>query len=539
MRHAAAAAHYDVIVVGGGAAGCVLASRLSDDPSRRILLVEAGGDARRAIVRHPAGVRWLVGNPRYDWKRTVEPDASVGGRAPEWPAGKLLGGGGSINTMFYIWGERADFDWWSAMGASGWDYDSVLPFYRRLERCGFGDASIRGDGGPLAIRSLAPDAHPITRGFVAGLERSGFRLTDDYNRDHAPGSVAYGQVNQRRGRRSSPAIDYPGMDGRRANLDIVCETLCDRLTFDGRRASGVVVRDRRGVRTIMAGDEIVLSAGAVATPAILLRSGIGPAATLASIGVRTRLDRPGVGCNLQEHCGVRLVRGTSMPSINQQLRSPAVIGAALRYLRGRGLLTDLVSQASAFFLADDADPLSKAKLSIFPFGYETRDGKLRLAKTGQAMFTVDLCWPNARGQVSIRSADPADQPVISYPMLSHPLDRRWMTAAVAKVQTWLSGATFEGVFGRSVQPPADDTDQRSLDSYVAATIEPFYHASGTCRIGSGTDAVVDPRLRVIGLSGLRIADTSIMPRLVSANSNATAMMIGERAADLLAADIAR
>jgi choline dehydrogenase-like flavoprotein len=268
-----------------------------------------------------------------------------------------------------------------------------------------------------------------------------------------------------------------------------------------------------------------------------MRSGVGRSSELARLGVTPMVELPGVGQSLQEHCGVRFVRETRIPSMNIELRGPGAIAAAARSLLGHGPLTNLVRQASAFFLADDTDPTSKVKMSLFPFGYDFSAGRWRFATAPLAMASLDLCWPRSAGRVSLRSADALEPPRIDYAMLSAPTDRAWLVAAVRKAQALFDSPALQRVFGRAVAPSPELRTDDEIGNFIAGDIGPFFHASGTCRMGSRPDAVVDERLRVHGVRNLRVADTSVFPDILSVNTNATAMMVGERAADFIRADL--
>ena len=527
---------FDYIVIGAGSSGCVLANRLSADPRNRVLLLEAGGRDRSPWIHIPIGYYRTMFDPRLGWGYETMPNAELAGRRIPCPRGRVLGGCSSINGLAWVRGQRADYDHWRQLGNTGWSFDDVLPYFRRCEDYDGGDDS-RGRGGPVKISAI-PYPRAISDAFVEAAVECGITRNDDYNGAVQDG-VGFVQASSRGGRRCSAAVAYLRPVRWRANLKIETEALTTRIVVESGRAIAVVYEKDGKAHHVRARRDIVLSAGAINSPQILQLSGIGPPELLRDAGVTPVADLPGVGANLQDHLQVRLVHELNRPiSVNDDVRSVfGKVRAALRYAISRtGPLTLSAGQVTLFTraLAESATP--DIQFLFIPF---SADGP------GQGLHpypgvTSSVCKlrPESRGRVEIISADPRAHPAIHTEYLSAEADRRTMVAGF-KVARRIAAAPAFARHVRAERAPGGrvETDDEILD-YVRATASTIFHPSGTCRMGADESAVVDHRLRVRGVAGLRVADCSIMPSLVSGNTNAPAIMIGEKAADMVLEDAA-
>jgi choline dehydrogenase len=518
---------YDYIVIGAGSSGSALAARLAEDPATRVLLLEAGGRDRHPFIHVPAGIVRLIGNPAYDWAHLAEPDASRGSKVDLWPAGKVLGGSSSINGMLYVRGNPADFDRWAALGNPGWSYADLLPYFRKLETTEFGDDQMRGRMGPLHVERLR-SRHSMGEPFEAAAESAGLARNPDYN-GRAQDGVSPPQVTQKRGARWSAARAY--LANPPANLDIVTGAEVQRVDFDGKRAVGVTYQ--RGGATVTArARETILSAGALATPKLLMLSGIGPAADLKGHGIEVLHDAPGVGANLTEHPNANMSWDVRPRTYNVEVNSWRAPFHALDWLvRRRGPATSPYPHAVAFFKTDPALASPDIQLMFGPFAFAFSPEGVVPYKKPAVTVVAALNYPRARGRVRLRSADPADKPVIEHRLLDDPEDVRRLTAACRFVREIFAQPALErDVIGERLPGPAVTTDP-DWDAYLRETTFLGYHPCGTAAMGP--DGVVDERLRVRGVAGLRIVDASVMPAPISGNTNGASIMIGERAADLI------
>ncbi|HET9016063.1 MAG TPA: choline dehydrogenase [Thermomicrobiaceae bacterium] len=516
----------DYVIVGAGSAGCVLAARLSEDPSARVCLLEAGGPDSRREVRIPAAFSRLFRTP-VDWAFETEPEPTLGGRRLYWPRGKMLGGSGSMNAMIYMRGNRRDYDGWRDAGNAGWGYDDVLPYFTRSEHQERGASAYHGVDGPLNVADLRC-VNPLSAAFVAaGVER-GMPRNDDFNGPEQDGVGLY-QVTQKGGRRWSAADAYLRPALRRPNLEVRTGAQATRLVVEGGRAAAVeYVADGRRWR-VDAAREVILAAGAIGSPHLLLLSGIGPADELRALDVPVVLDLRGVGRHLQDHPAVGVAHACTRPITlagAEQFRHLA------RYLAlKQGPLTSNVAEAGAFCRTD---PAAASPDLQFHFGptFFTTEGRGGPREHGFS-FGATLIRPRSAGRITLRTRDPLAPPAIQANYLADEADVRVLAAGVELARELADTRAFDPYRGAEVSPGPEVRSRAGIEAFLRRAVETLYHPAGSCRMGSDELAVVDPTLRVRGVDGLRVVDASVMPEIVGGNTNAPTIMIAERAADLI------
>lgn len=520
---------YDYVIVGAGSAGCVLAHRLSADPSTRVLLLEAGPRDRHPFIHMPAGIAKLVNVRRLNWNYTTEPEPALGGRRLWWPRGRVLGGSSSINAMCYVRGHPADYDDWAASGAEGWAWRDVLPYFPRSECNARGASALHGADGPLHVGDLR-HVNPLSHAFIEAGLQMGFARNDDFNGPTQAGFGLY-QVTQKDGARCSSAVAYLRPALRRPNLTVVTGALATRVLFEGGRATGVEYAVGRSLHRAPAAREVLLAGGAINSPHLLMLSGIGPADALRAHGIDVLHDAPGVGANLQDHLDICTLHA-SRERVSYDRASDLRI-AFDYFLRGRrGPGTSNIAEAGAFVrspLAPDDRP--DIQLHFVPAQLDDH-GRHRLPGDG---YTVHACLlrPRSRGRIALASADPARKARIHAGYLTDEdgHDLRMMLECARLSRALLHQPAFDRYRAGPVLPPRDDLDDAQLVDFIRAKAESVYHPVGTCRMGVDPGSVVDPLLRVHGVDALRVVDASVMPRLIGGNTNAPTIMIAERAAD--------
>ena len=527
----------DYVVVGAGSAGCVVATRLAQ-AGASVLLLEAGPPDRHPMIHVPAGIRSLLQNPAVNWCYTAEGQEGTAGRPINWPRGRVLGGSSSINGMLYVRGNPQDFDTWAQMGCRGWSYEEVLPLFRRSERYGGGDDGYRGRDGHLAVEDYKTIL-PITHHFVEAAKAAGHVFQPDLNGKEQEG-VGYSQMTRRGRFRASTARTFLAAAKDLRNLTVQPNAQATRLTFDGTRCTGVEYVVNGQHQTANATKEVILSGGAVNSPHLLQVSGIGSAEHLESIGVNVRHELNGVGANLQDHYVVRVAHrlkaGTA--TINQLSRGLRVVGEALRWIfEGKGALTFGVTSAQVFCRSREGLASPDLQLLFTPASYDQSKFGV-FEKTPGASIAVCPVRPQSRGTILATSADPLARPAIKANYLTVPDDYRVLRAGIDQARRILSKAPFSEFSEGELTPGPDISSDEQLDEFSRQMGATLYHPVGTCKMGTDPLAVVDERLRVHGLEGLRVADASVMPVLTTGNTNAPTIMIGEKASDMLLEDAA-
>jgi choline dehydrogenase len=524
---------FDFIIVGAGSAGCVLANRLSADGRHTVLLLEAGGEDRDIWLHIPLGYGRHFTNREVNWLYETEPEAECHGRRVIQPRGKVMGGSSSINGLMYVRGQAEDFDRWRQLGNVGWSHADVLPYFRKAEGQQRGADEWHGADGPLSVADLG--TLPICDAFIEAAEQCGYTRNPDFN-GAAQEGFGYYQFTTRNGRRCSTAVGYLKPARRRPNLKVVSNALATRVLFEGRRAIGIEYRQGDTTHTARGG-ELILAGGAFNTPQLMQLSGLGPAALLRQHGIDVVADMPGVGAELQDHFHARLIyRATQPVSVNDlftnKLRGFA---AGLRYmLSRRGLLAMGAGYVGGFLRTNDAVETPDVQTHIMLFSADAIGGPLH-AFSGVTCPVIVL-RPESRGTVRIKSADPAQPPAIQPRYLSAAKDRDTTVAGIRALRRIMAAPAIAPFIEAEHEPgPACASDGDLID-YVRRRGSTVYHPTSTCRMGDDATAVTDARLRVRGIANLRVVDASIMPALVSGNTNAATIMIGEKGADMILED---
>ena len=524
----------DFIIVGAGSAGCVLANRLSEDPNNKVVLLEAGGRDWNPWIHVPVGYFKTMHNPSVDWCYRTEPDPGLNGRSIDWPRGKVLGGSSSLNGLLYVRGQAEDYDRWRQMGNEGWGWDEVLPLFKKSEANERGADEFHGDDGGLSVSNMRIQ-RPICDAWVAAAQAAGYKFNPDYNGAEQEG-VSYFQLTTRNGRRCSSAVAFLNPARKRPNLKIVTNAQVQRVVLDGKKATGVTYLDKSGQeRTVNARRDIVLSSGAINSPQLLMLSGIGDTDQLTENGITPLHKLDGVGKGLQDHLQARLVFKCKEPTLNDEVRSlvnQAKIAAKYALFRS-GPMTMAASLATGFFKTRPDVGTPDVQFHVQPWSADSPGEGVHPFSA----FTMSVCQlrPESRGEIRLNGPNPMDYPKIIPNYLSTENDCRTIVEGVNIARRIGKHAPLDSKISEEFRPTKDlamDDYEGTLD-WVRNHTASIYHPTGTCKMGQGTDAVVDSKLRVHGIEGLRVADCSIMPEIVSGNTNAPAIMIGEKCAQMM------
>ncbi|MCY4151034.1 MAG: GMC family oxidoreductase N-terminal domain-containing protein [Aestuariivita sp.] len=527
----------DFVIVGAGSAGCVLANRLSKDLAHKVILIEAGPRDLYPWIHIPVGYFKTMNHPKYDWCYKTDPCPELEGKEVPWPRGKVLGGSSALNGLLYVRGQRQDYDHWKELGNIGWGWDDVLPYFKKSENNERGEDEFHGTGGPINVADPIY-RHPICEAWIAAAQAAGYPANPDCNGANQEG-VGFFQLTARRGRRVSTAVGYLKFALRRPNLKVLTRAHTSKVIIEDGQAQGVeVIQKSANVLRINARREVILAAGAVGSPHLLMLSGVGDGQALQKVGVKATYHLPGVGENLKDHLQARITLKTKNSTVNDELRGLVrQTRVAVNYaLRRSGPLTMGASMAFGFLRTSDSLDRPDIQFHINPWSADS-------PATGVhpfSAFTATVCVlrPESRGEIRLRSGDPLCHPCITPNYLAERSDQQKAIAGVRISREIASQEPLRAAVSEELQPPRDLNidDDASVLEWIRKNSTTVYHPTSSCRMGTDHLAVVDQRLRVFGINRLRIADASIMPEIVSGNTNASAIMIGEKAGDMILED---
>lgn len=525
---------FDFIVVGAGSAGAAVAARLSENPQVKVCLLEAGGPDKSPLIHIPFGLSLLSRAVSLNWNYDTEPQSELNSRALYWPRGKTLGGSSSVNAMCYIRGAKEDYDHWASLGAKGWDWESVLPYFKKSECQQHGASELHGDSGPLQVNDLR-HTNVLSESFVKAANQTGEPLISDFNSEQREG-VGFYQVTQANGQRCSAAKGYLTPILGRENLTVITHALVEKVVIENGAATGVLYQVKGHQHFAKANKEVILSGGAINSPQLLMLSGIGPKEQLQQHGIETIVDLPGVGQNLQDHldaivqhrCKAREGYAVAFGAL------PMYVKSAFQYLfKRKGVFSSNIAEAGGFAKTQYANGLADIQYHFLP-AILLNHGRTTAFGYGYGIHVCCL-YPKSRGEIRLRSAKPEEPAVIDPRYLSHDDDKKVMIDGVRKARKILAAQEFAQYQSVEIGPgPEAQSDEEILD-FIRKRAETIYHPIGTCKMGDLADetTVVDPQLKVKGVTGLRVVDASVMPTLIGGNTNAPSIMIGEKASDLI------
>lgn len=527
----------DHLVIGAGTSGCTVAGGLASTGDRSVLVMEAGGTDASLRARVPAGTKWMYGRPAFDWQHMSEPDPSLQGRTERWAAGRVVGGSSTINGTIYVRGSPHDFDLWRDAGNPGWGHADLLPLFRQLESTGIGEDAWRGRDGPLAVE-WTRSRHPIAQATAKAMLAAGLPWTDDVNGAQFEGA-GWAQVSQRNGLRvnAARAFLYPLLRGGKHPVRLLTGAQCVGLVVEGGRCTGARFLRNGQLIQVVARSGVVLCAGAIKSPQLLMLSGIGPGTSLSALGIPVRIDLPGVGQGLMDHPGVKLSAHVRGSTYNVETTPIKGLRHLWNYIRHReGPFASPHAQLLAHVRSTPDALRPDLQIAFYPYAFERREGGVRRARTPAVMFTVMASQGRGRGEIALASGDPCAPPIIRHTVLANDADRRTLLAGCRLVHRIASFHPLASEIRSWMEIDPANASEADWARYLDARTSVTHHPAGSCRMGSDSHAVVDAALRVHGIAGLRVADSSIMPSPVSGNAQAAAYVIGAKAAVLMLAE---